>query len=320
MNPKLQFTITASSKAERFLQMTETIYAWIRQDAMKQLISLFGGDAKKLDSPLKESLPYLESFVKRWDFRAQKGGTERWAIVDNEFVKDHETEILLQMKSLGLIGRTKPALEPDFILPLGGARRANFNRIQMVKKILDKEEFTGKHIVALSGFRPLNGVELPFISEYAPNAGTEFDAINGAIEIVFGVREYDEQKSYRENENLCSAQRTYLTEYRNCQIVSLAAPSGEPGRRANSMDTFRQFLRQFPIKAGQKILLVTSCIYVPYQLCRFQELALEGDFTVDCIGVSDDLLQGSPRSGAASYLQETKATVDAISLLIQSYR
>lgn len=302
------------------LQFRESITAWIRQDAMKQLISLFGGNPEKMDAPLKDSLLYLESFVKRWDFRAQKGGSERWAIADNEFIKEHEADILIQMEALGLIGKTKPSFDPDFILPLGGARKANLNRVQMVKKIVDEKGLTGKYIVALSGFRPLNEIELPFTEEYAPGAKTEFDAINGALEMVFGSCEYDEQKSRRVNENLCSAQRAYLTEYRNCRIVSLAAPSGDSGRRANSMDTFRYFLQQFPVKTGDKILLVTSCIYVPYQLCRFQELALKGGFTADCIGVSDDLLQGSPRSGAASYLQEVKATVDAMCLLIKNFQ
>ena len=58
------------------------------------------------------------------------------------------------------------------------------------------------------------------------------------------------------------------------RIHILSAPSSNPEKRANSMDTFKFFMERYKVEPGARILLVTSCIYVPFQLMKFTELAL----------------------------------------------
>ena len=61
---------------------------------------------------------------------------------------------------------------------------------------------------------------------------------------------------------------------------------------------------------GTKILLITSCIYVPFQEMKFMRLAIDYGFEVDCIG-SDIDYSGPSVLVAANYLQEVKATINA---------
>lgn len=84
------------------------------------------------------------------------------------------------------------------------------------------------------------------------------------------------------------------------------------------MDTFEFFLKQYEMGVGTKILLVTTSIYVPFQLMKFTDLAMEGGFYVDCIG--NRSYKHSPQVlNTASYLQELKAAINAIYVLSEKY-
>jgi hypothetical protein len=174
-----------------------------------------------------------------------------------------------------------------------------------------------KTIVALSGTRPINEVERPFLAEYAPDAITEYEAISLGLEKVFSLEgsKFSEEHNKNENINLEWALKEYDEKYKGNRIISLAAPSTDPARRANSQDTFMFFLEKFNIKKGDRLLLVTSCIYVPFQLLRFMDLAIEKEFYVDCIGVKNDDKRGTAFSQTTNYCQETKAAINAIKAL-----
>ena len=84
------------------------------------------------------------------------------------------------------------------------------------------------------------------------------------------------------------------------------------------MDTFGFFLERYNLEPNVHILLVTSCIYVPFQLMKFTNLAIEKDIYVDCIGVKSQPDAPSVLN-TASYLQELKATINAIYVLSERY-
>ena len=81
-------------------------------------------------------------------------------------------------------------------------------------------------------------------------------------------------------------------------------------RRANTLDTFIYFLDQFRPDEGSKIILTTNSIYVPFQLMKLVDVALEKDLMLDCVGVRAK--EHVPPGKHSMYLQEIKATVDAI--------
>ena len=78
------------------------------------------------------------------------------------------------------------------------------------------------------------------------------------------------------------------------------------------------FLEKFNITEGNKILLVTSGIYAPFQLLKFMPIALEKNIYVDCVGLNNKR-PGSAFNKPANYCQEIKATINAIKMLTDLY-
>lgn len=151
--------------------------------------------------------------------------------------------ILETARELGLMGGELPKESMDYVLPLGGARLTNYTRPQMAKQILDLNENRATKIVALTGKRPIDEIEISFLKEYAPMAKTEYEAMCGGIEKVFEIEKCDylETKYVTNNINLQWSIREYTGRKRGNDIFVLAAPSSEPDRRANSYDTFLFF-------------------------------------------------------------------------------
>lgn len=298
----------------------ENIKEWMYSEALVELITMYGGKVP-LSMNLKDYIYWVNDFVEIWDFRKkQSNGGERWSIGDDKESKDNRDAIMDMSYQLGLIKSLPPLTKPDYILPLGGARLANLARAQEAKKITDLFSDHLFSIVALSGKRPINEIERPYIQQYAPDAVTEYDAVNGGLEHAFEISgcEYCETNFMTNNINLQWSKRKYTEKYKGHDIYSIAAPSSDPNRRANSYDTFETFMEHFSVKEGQKILLVTSCIYVPFQLMKFIPISLEKNIMVDCVGVSKDM-QGSQFILPANYLQEVKGTVNAIKKLVDLY-
>ena len=172
--------------------------------------------------------------------------------------------------------------------------------------------------MALTGMRPINDIEKESLETYAPFAKTEYEAICCGIEKAFNLSKglYSETLHSNDNINMAWAERVYDCDKRMISVLS--APSSDPDRRANSMDTFEFFLKRYEQKEGAKLLLVTSAIYVPFQLMKFTDLALEKGLYVDCIG--NRSYDHSPTVlNTASYLQELKATINAINVLAEKF-
>lgn len=306
-------------KETRKSMLRDSIRPWVESEALQDLVTLFGGEYPK-NLELSEKVKWLNSFADIWDYRKKQAqGGERWNLQEDPTVLENRDAILECVRQLGLMDIRHPLEEPDYILPLGGARLSNYARPLTAKEEIDRASLTGKTIVALSGKRPINEVELEFLQEFAPNATTEFDAISTGMEKCFSLKpEFDEYSHVTQNPNLSWTRRKYLETYAGNAVFSLAAPSSDEIRRANSRDTFCFFLEQFDIKEGDKLLLVTSCLYVPFQLLRFMDLAIDHGFYVDCIGMPNDNSKGTSFSLVTGYCQETKAAINAVHSVFES--
>lgn len=299
-------------RAERIMLLNEQIDSWIMSEPFNDLVAIFDSTMPTV-SGLDSKLSWANEFVNIWDYRRmQSGGGERWTIKEEARTGKHINQIMQAVEELGLKNVTEPFFIPDYLLPLGGARKANLARCLTAKRVSDMEEGRKHIVVALSGKRPLNEIEIPYLHEYAPEAKTEFDAIGCGLEKAFSLikNDYLEQSVNNNNPNLSCAIRQYSSHQNNMEIWSLAAPSSDENRRANSLDTFMFFLETFKIPKGTKILLITSCIYVPFQEMKFMKLAIDCGFEVDCIG-SDIDYDGPSVLIAENYLQEVKATINA---------
>ena len=298
---------------DRKKEILTNISDWVNSVALKNMVAIFG---KEIPSgSLKSKIEWLNEFANEWDYRKkQSSDGERWTVTAEPIAEANASKIMEYVRVLGLVDIEKPIKYPDYILPLGGALFSNYNRPKKAKEIIDSMNIQSCDIVALSGTRPITDVERSSVDTYAPSAITEFEAISQGMEKVFGLnsKRYKEEHYRNENINLEWAQRTYDEKYHNNKIISLAAPSSDPNRRANSRDTFLYFLEKFNVKKGDKLLLVTSTIYVPFQLLRFMDLAIENGFYVDCVGIPIGNKNGDNISRITNYCQETKAVINAI--------
>ncbi len=308
-------------KKNRIDLLFKSIDRWVSSKALAELVILFSGEMPKTQK-IQEKIEWLNDFANVWDYRKkQANGGERWNIKDDALVQENTERIMLCAKQLGLVDTFAPLEKPDYVLPLGGARLSNYVRAISARHLIDQYPMADElKVVALSGKRPINEIELPYLAEYAPDAQTEFDAISSGVAKAFGVAENEfEEKDYEDdNINLSWSVRRFLERPNGVDLFSLAAPSSDPSRRANSVDTFEFFLKHFDIQKGQHLLLVTSSIYVPFQLLRFIPLAIEKGFYVDCVGC-DPTLPSTAFSQPSNYLQETKAAINAMYALVKLY-
>lgn len=304
---------------ERVEALEDTVEEWLCSDAFVEVVRLFGGTVVRTGC-IKERIAYYNSFAEVWDYRRKKaGGGERWLIQEDSFLADNRDVIMEYMYLLGLRDVVEPSQEPNFILPLGGARMANLDRCITAREVCTM--YYPRRvipIVALTGMRPINEIERTSLNLYAPNAQTEYEAMCGGISKAFDLSSeiYEEEFHDADNVNLSWAERRYHS--KENRIFVLSAPSSDPARRANSMDTFEFFLTHYQLEPASRILLITSCIYVPFQLMKFTNLALKKDLFVECIGCKAKPGTESVLN-AASYLQELKAAINAIYELSERY-
>ena len=305
-------------RTKRIEELENNISSWICSEAFTRLVILFGGTLPSAKS-IKEQVSYFNDFADVWDYRKHKAnGGERWLVSEDGFLSEHKSEIMESMFALGLTDVMEPKQRPDYIMPLGGARMANLDRCLAANEMCQLYKEYNIPVVALTGMRPINDIEKESLETYAPFAKTEYEAICCGIEKAFNLSKglYSETLHSNDNINMAWAERVYDCDKRMISVLS--APSSDPDRRANSMDTFEFFLKRYEQKEGAKLLLVTSAIYVPFQLMKFTDLALEKGLYVDCIG--NRSYDHSPTVlNTASYLQELKATINAINVLAEKF-
>jgi hypothetical protein len=278
---------------DRINILFDNISRYISSEEFQELVLLFGGiDYSNLS--LKEKIDYLSEFVKVWDYRNNR---ERWAIRNDEFIEQNKTKIMQLLERLNLVHPRPLENKPNYILILGGARNNNFYRPGKAKTIYDICE-EKPIVVGLTCDREISKLEKDCYLKYGDRIKTEADAISVGIEESFDVR----VKSRRDN----------IVDFGN-NIYMISARNYPDGRRANTYDTFKEFINIFNIK-DQNILLVTNQPYTSYQLLKFMDFAFNNNLFIEAIGCDNDsTLQES------NYLQELKSNIDAIKVLSEKY-
>lgn len=338
MKPDYSFTLPSADleKDVRITQTLQTIKTWILSDDLIALLDIFGfGSSSRLsvsddDQSFFTYLSEVVSFVdENWDFRK---GSERWDIQDTLDDASHTSAIKRVVCSLGM--NTETSLDRfstekiDYILPLGGARLSNFTRTERAHEL--SRIHPEASVCALSAKRPLSEIEFPFVEKYAKHPMseicTEFDAINEALEVVFGCLDYNEQaeaglgESDTERQNASHCLRSYKTE--TPRVFSLSAPSSVPtARRANTLDTLKHFQNTFQVASGSTLAAITTSIYVPFQTLILAPFAIENELNLYLVGSIHSSLDDASRRdpSAAAYLQEIKAAVDACHIFCKKY-
>lgn len=295
---------------------------WARSPALAELVRLSGAEVPA-DLELAELLSWLEEFSAAWDFR---GGKERNLFKARELDPATDKAIRDDAAALGLIhGGARPQGRYDHVLILGGLARACLARPLAAARVLDGGVQAGA-VTALGGFRELRGDEVGMVEQVAPEqAGSqavedEFDGMDVGVRLAFGLGAPDGERgmqagsafgSWRVHEYKSGAQPVFV----------VAAPSSEPEvRRTNTPDSYEWFATELVgLRPGQRLLLVTSDIYVPFQHAdALRVLGFPYEAKVETIGIQPgDLDPRLAQSFSAdAYLQEVRSTIMAFGRLL----
>ena len=299
----------STSRARSPEELVDSIDHWMDSPPMRGLVDEFGGI---LPASGGETLAeFLDDFAGRnWDFRR---GSERnlTSVVD---FTERQTEVILSAaQALGLNAPRPPTLSHyDHILVLGGLVRACIARPKYVAKLIE-EGMRAEHVTALGGFRPLGGDELRLAAEHGVDGTNEFEAMAHGILNAFGDTGGFETIESTSGDGPADW-REWRSRHSGPCIHVLAAPSSEPlVRRANTVDTYRFWVRRMQVPEKSRVLVVTNPIYVPYQGAgATQVLGLEFGLRVETVGIDDssaDLGKDTQYFGPQQYLQEMRSAV-----------
>ena len=197
--------------SERKEELRSCVSEWVYSDALKGVLKGFDIEVPK-EEPLSEYIEDLWRAVQIWDYRK---GSERWNVSNDEKVEENLLLIDKAAADLGMFGITDTVIEdPDYILPLGGARMTNIDTPKKAESLILDHGWSGVNVVGLSSERPASDRDRPFFDKYAKGAETEFDAMCGGLEKVFGVSGYTVSRHDDDNINLCSEKRVFDERYR----------------------------------------------------------------------------------------------------------
>lgn len=286
----------------------KSVSEYVFSDALSELLGLF--NANITGETLQSRIGQIRAFAKeRWDYRRKSGSGERWTVQDEDPIVISNIETILDCaRRLGMIGVKSQRNDGDYIMPLGGARAANLDRVQEAKRLLDLSEKQAP-VIALTAKRPLGEIEIPYVADYVDGAcaktTTEFDVMCRAMETTLGTPATGHEGEEVENApNLGWAINHYG---RHCVVC---APSSDPEhRRANTADTLQFFQDRFAPEPGSVLLLTTSSIYVSYQTASLVPLALKHGWEIELSGSGD---ANQHNDVISNYLQEIKGTIEAI--------
>jgi hypothetical protein len=306
-------------------QIAAAIAAWVRSPALAVLVEEFGGSVG--DGDLAETLDELERFsAERWDFRR---GRERNLVVAPQFTTATERVVLAAARALGLEQGTAIGPLPkgradhvvvayDDVLILGGLVRACLARPLYAAREIAAGRIEAACVTALGGFREIAGDEVGLVERITGDeVSDELHAMDAGVRNAFGVTEpvRDEGES-AEQVGASWRVREYVTAA-GLPVRVVAAPSSEPGvRRANTPDAYAWFAMHLArLRPGQRILVVTTDIYVPYQHAdAVRMLALPFGVTVETAGMQPGRVDQRLRQTFAphNYLQEIRSAIRAL--------
>lgn len=274
---------------------------WLDQPAFRRIVEAEGGVWPP--GSLEEQAEALHEFSDRWDFR---GGSERLDISSALAEKDASL-ILSEAAHLGLTVADRPSRSSyDHALVLGGTALASIYRLKRLYELMVSGLEVGR-VAVLTALRELGESELDLVREHediapivADSPNTEFDVMVAAVEFFNGEAADIDQRA-NANPHLASGRATIKN------VLVLAAPSGDPNRRANSRDNYDVYANQ--IGASDSVLIVTSSIYLPYQFfIGLQAMGWKHPRKIEAIGFPPEWMDGV-LTGPVNVLQELRSAL-----------
>jgi hypothetical protein len=299
------------------------ITAWVRSAPLQSLVSRFGGTLPA-DS-LAAQLAYLDEFTaSAWNFRRRvSDGPKERNQVDADAVSGSDEDLVMAAAdALGLVRPRPPRYRDyDHVLMLGGLVRANLWRTAYAAHLLNHEVSAGS-VAAISAYRDLAANDAdPAADEFRlleafglPRRDYEWEVMEDGLRQAFALPEFTVERESDPSTEGAQRFRVASATAGGRRVSLIVAPALEPGRRANTADGYRYWADQVQhVKPGERILAVTTCIYVPYQhAVALQHLALPFGCSVDTVGIDFSAIGDDPnpqRFRGAHYLLEIRSAL-----------
>lgn len=306
------------------------IAEWVHSDPLQALIRRFGGDFPA--DTLAAELAYLDEFTAaRWNFRqrVKEGPLERNQI-DSDAVTGADEEIAVAAAdALGLVGPRPPKYDSyDHVVTLGGLVGANIWRPAYAAYLLGHGT-SARNVVGISAYRNLtrNDKE-PQRDEFKqldafglPQREYEWEVMEDGLRRAFSLPEFTVERESDPSAEGSARFRVASASAAGRRASLVVAPALVPGGRADTAAGYRYWADQVDhVKPGERILAVTTCIYVPYQhAIALQHLALPFGCSVDTVGIDFTVIGDDPNPQhfrGAHYLLEIRSAVLAYRRLV----
>lgn len=315
---------------EAIAEVKTNIIGWINSKIFQEVIRAFGWK-DVLDQDLRKRIDILVAQSDEWDFRNKTAKIESVGTIKESTRWTSHAQLLTptQIKLVEKIAKKfklSCASTPIYdeyraILVLGGARLSCLLRTKWAKEILINTSV--QDIVMLGSERKVTDSERDATNTYGPEAKTEFDLFIAAAHSVFGIDLESCKQQKHEDVNATLSWR--INSYQSCKqrnVLIMSAPSSDPNnRRANSVDTYKFYINHYKLKPFERLLFVTSPIYVPYQqLEAIRVITIPLNIQVETTGFPPEWSAGlQGMQGPQHYLQEMRSFLQSAQRFLSSF-
>lgn len=286
---------------------------WISRPALRKLVETYGGTWPT--GSLEDVVAELVDFSEIWDYRG--GERNRHMFHDDQDEPDPNAELTYwSAEELGMINPPAPSQRTyDYLLILGGLATGVEPRVGYAARLVDEGLEIRKQIAALGSFRQLTDRELPIAARYTPSGRYEIDHLSAMLGDMFDSSEkwsYVSTGDPEESPALASLVST-LERSDGPDLATYAAASSEPFKRpANTADTYDFLGDVAQMNAGERVLIVTSAIYLPYQHFDAVRTLRKLSLAIETIGVRRE--QRGPTHPPRAYRQEMRSALRSAEL------
>ncbi|MBF9133678.1 hypothetical protein I0C86_32795 [Plantactinospora sp. S1510] len=316
-----------------WLHLDEDLPEWLGS-LLRQADPAVKGLSEEQTDVLRRTLAIEQTAATHFNFRTRDGSSyrERSQAVHADFSPETRAVVLRLTDALGLVSPHPPrSREYGKTLVLGGGYRSPLLRARYAAQLQASGVALGE-VSFLGSPRPLidEPPERPAAERYAPGASDEFDLMVGAVRAEFGLEpaeltflcgcpSADNACPNWPARNLPRANQTppAFTHERRAALVGadgqaigsvLSANTGRPPLRPDTADTLRLWARCARPRLGERVLVVTTQVFVPFQAFDgLRQLYLPFGVDLDTVGYG---AEWHDRPQTAEYLlQETLSAI-----------
>ncbi len=306
------------------------VAGWVHSRPLQALVRRFGGDVPV--GSLAAGLAYLGEFTAvKWNFRhrVKEGPLERNQIDADAVEGADEQFVVAAASALGLVAPRPPRYDRyDHVVTLGGLVGANVWRPAYAAYLLDHGT-VAPNVVGISAYRNLTRNyadpqrdEFKLLDAFGlPQREYEWEVMEDGLRRAFSLPPFTVEAQSDPSAEGSARFRVASTSAAGRRVSVVVAPALVPGGRADTTAGYCYWADQVGhVKPGERILAVTTSIYVPYQhAIALQHLALPFGCSVDTVGIDFGVIPAGPAQQqfrGAHFLLEIRSAVLAYQWLV----